>query len=106
MKFSTLLVAGSSLLSATVQAHGDAILPRSEVQRRDQLARRCASSAGAFNAKRMAKRSGMVKRQATTAPEVETHYKGIQNETCVMTPEVIMGPYVWPMSQLIRTDVG
>ncbi|KAK7992716.1 Intradiol ring-cleavage dioxygenase [Apiospora saccharicola] len=107
MKFSTLLVAGSSLLSAAaVQAHGDAILPRSEVQRRDQLARRCASAAGAFNAKRMTKRSNTVKRQATTAPEAETHYKTIQNETCVMTPEVIMGPYVWPMSQLIRTDMS
>ncbi|KAK7942439.1 Intradiol ring-cleavage dioxygenase [Apiospora aurea] len=107
MKFSTLFLAGSSLLSAAVvQAHGDTIVPRSEIQRRDQLARRCASAAGAFNAKRMAKRSTPTERQATTAPEEETHYKSIQNETCVMTPEVIMGPYVWPKSQMMRTDMS
>ncbi|KAK8045589.1 dioxygenase [Apiospora rasikravindrae] len=107
MKLSTLLVAGSGLLStAVVHAHGDAIVPRSEIQRRDQLARRCASAAGAFNAKRMAKRSTPTKRQATTATEEGTHYKAIQNETCVMTPEVIMGPYVWPESQMMRTDVS
>ena len=45
-------------------------------------------------------------RQDTTASEAETHYKFIQNETYVMTPEVIMGSYVWPMSQMMRTDVS
>lgn len=33
------------------------------------------------------------------------YYDKIQNDTCVLTPEVTEGPYVWPRSQTLRQDM-
>ncbi|KAJ5646537.1 hypothetical protein N7490_002909 [Penicillium lividum] len=33
------------------------------------------------------------------------YYDVIQNDTCVLTPEVTEGPYVWPRSQTLRQDM-
>lgn len=34
------------------------------------------------------------------------YYEVIQNDTCVLTPEVTQGPYVWPRSQTLRQDMS
>lgn len=48
-------------------------------------------------------RSGNTTYQITTeAP----YYDVIQNDTCVLTPEVTQGPYVWPRSQTLRQDMS
>ncbi|KAK8131942.1 hypothetical protein PG999_000115 [Apiospora kogelbergensis] len=70
--------------------------PKEEQYREDQFS----------SAKRSLDSNVAKNRQDTTASEAETHYKFIQNETCVMTPEVIMGPYVYPVSQMMRTDMS
>ncbi|KAJ9193058.1 hypothetical protein DTO021D3_4940 [Paecilomyces variotii] len=109
--FCKLLVA--LLVTTIVAAHPgpDPILPRSAIQRRSTLARRCASHVESFNKRRMAKRA-MNKRWAdsgrNTTVEITTeapYYETIQNDTCVLTPEVTRGPYVWPRSQTLRQDM-
>lgn len=52
----------------------------------------------------------MAKRQIdwsnATIPEAQPYYDVIQNTTCIQVPDIIQGPYVWPQSELLRTDVG
>ncbi|KAI0411507.1 Intradiol ring-cleavage dioxygenase [Xylaria grammica] len=102
MKFS--VVAISSLLSAAL-AHPEH-LSRREIQRRSAISRRCEPSAANFNRKRMAKRwpgSG----NATYEIQTEAPYfDAIQNDTCVLTPILTEGPYVWPRSQTLRQDMS
>lgn len=89
----------------------------STIQRKSALSRRCAGAAAKFNRKRTAKRmtaraaaveerypgSGNATYEITTeAP----YYDNIQNGTCVLTPEVTIGPYVWPQSQVLRQDMS
>ncbi|KAK2602110.1 hypothetical protein N8I77_008670 [Diaporthe amygdali] len=61
-----------------------------------------------MNKKRYAKR--MAKRQIdwsnTTIPEAQPYYDVIQNTTCIQVPDIIQGPYVWPQSELLRTDMS
>ncbi|ESK85679.1 extracellular dioxygenase [Moniliophthora roreri MCA 2997] len=61
---------------------------------RHLAARNCAPEIAAFNAKRKAKRA-LAKRQepTTTASAEGPHYTEIQNNTCVLTPEAVEGPY-------------
>ncbi|GLA22388.1 hypothetical protein AnigIFM63604_004223 [Aspergillus niger] len=103
----------TALVAGTAIAHPGPhdILPRAEIQRRSDMAKRCASHVGRFNQRRMAKR-GMQKRWEgsghNTTFEITTeapYYETIQNNTCVLTPEVTRGPYVWPRSQTLRQDM-
>lgn len=52
----------------------------------------------------------MAKRQIdwsnATIPEAQPYYDVIQNTTCIQVPDIIQGPYVWPQSELLRTDVS
>ncbi|GAW14451.1 hypothetical protein ANO14919_038540 [Xylariales sp. No.14919] len=102
MKFSVVAISG--LLSAAL-AHPEH-LSRREIQRRGAVSRRCESSAANFNRRRMAKRwpgSG----NATYEIQTEAPYfDAIQNDTCVLTPILTEGPYVWPRSQTLRQDMS
>ena len=43
-----------------------------------------------------------------TTYEIHTeapYYDNIQKETCVLTPEMTRGPYIWPRSQTLRQDM-
>lgn len=107
---SALLTAG--LLVSSVAAHPGPhnVVSGSDIARRSQAAKRCAEAAGAMNKKRnerrMAKRD--LERRNTATFQITTeapHYETIQNDTCVLTPEVTAGPYVWPRSQTLRQDM-
>lgn len=34
-----------------------------------------------------------------------TDYEVLQNDTCVLTPDVTAGPYIWPQSQTLHQDM-
>ncbi|KAF9870916.1 hypothetical protein CkaCkLH20_11588 [Colletotrichum karsti] len=110
MKFGSILATG--LFTASVLAHNE-ILSRSEISRRDAMAKRCAAQTAQFqkrrHAKRMAKRAvELEERAANSSVIINTeglYYENIQNNTCVLTPEVTEGPYVWPRSQTLRMDM-
>ncbi|CZR61636.1 probable protocatechuate 3,4-dioxygenase beta subunit [Phialocephala subalpina] len=112
MHFSPLLL--SFLLApAAVLAHPGhhETLSVKEHIRRAGLSKRCEGSAAAMNKKRwirhnerrsLASRSNTTVVITTEAP----YYETIQNDTCVLTPEVTSGPYVWPRSQTLRQDMS
>ncbi|KAI0468322.1 Intradiol ring-cleavage dioxygenase [Xylaria cf. heliscus] len=100
MKFSIAAIVG--LLSSAL-AHPE-LLSRSEMQRRSAISKRCEASAANFNRKRMAKRG-----VGNTTYQIQTeapYYDSIQNDTCVLTPTVTGGPYIWPRSQTLRQDMS
>jgi protocatechuate 3,4-dioxygenase beta subunit len=104
-----LLLASAAM---TVLAHPGHHEPESHatIQRRGHLGRRCADHVATFNKRRMNKRS-LIKRwegNHNTTFEIQTeapYYENIQNDTCVLAPEVTRGPYVWPRSQTLRQDM-
>lgn len=107
MKFNSILLA--SLLSATAVVAHPEVLPRGEINRRSAMSKRCEGAAANLNKKRHAKQ--MEKRawgSGNSTVEVTTlapYFDVIQNDTCVLTPEVTAGPYVWPISQTLRQDM-
>lgn len=99
------------MAGSTALAHPGPHQPISHAQlaRRDQMAKRCGNHVASFNQRRIAKR-GMAKRweghNSTFEITAEApYYDKIQNDTCVLTPEVTEGPYVWPQSQTLRQDM-
>ncbi|ROV92747.1 hypothetical protein VMCG_09058 [Cytospora schulzeri] len=107
MRLSSFLAASLLAISQTV-AHPET-LDRSEIARRAGMSKRCEASASKFNKKRQEKRA-MAKRawgSGNTSVEIVTeapYFDTIQNDTCVLTPDVTPGPYVWPRSQTLRQD--
>ncbi|PWY95355.1 protocatechuate 3,4-dioxygenase beta subunit [Aspergillus sclerotioniger CBS 115572] len=78
---------------------------RAELARRADLSARCSHHASHYNAQRL-KRT-LHKRQNSTVSLTTSppYYPTIQNETCVLTPEVTAGPYWWRNSQTLRQDM-
>ncbi|KAI0871028.1 Intradiol ring-cleavage dioxygenase [Hypoxylon argillaceum] len=102
MTTAALAIAG--LLSSAL-AHPE-LLSRSEIQRRSAISKRCEASAANFNRRRMAKRWAGA---GNTTYQIQTeapYYNTIQNDTCVLTPTVTGGPYIWPRSQTLRQDMS
>lgn len=101
MKWCSFILAG--LLSTAVSAHPQHV-SRAEIKRQSGLSKRCEAHAALFNKKRyeqrMAKRA--VEKRAENASYTITteapYYDVIQNDTCVLSPEVTWGPYVYPNS--------
>jgi hypothetical protein len=113
MKLTAILAAGLSASAVVAHSHVES---RSEVQRKATISKRCAGAAGQFNRRRVDKR--MTKRAlehekrypgaGNATYEITTevpYYQTIQNDTCVLTPETTMGPYVWPRSETLRQDM-
>lgn len=108
MKINALAAAG--LLSSLAVAHPE-VLPRHEIARRGMMSKRCEPAAASFNKKRYEQRENK-KRAVAEAKRAENatysitteapYYDVIQNDTCVLTPEVTWGPYVYPNSQTLR----
>lgn len=105
MKFTTAIPA--VLFAAQAAAHAAHEVPHAELQRRSNLSKRCASAAASLNEKRYNKRSkakrDLESRAGNTTYQITTeapYYDLIQNDTCVLAPEVTEGPYVWPRSVL------
>ena len=54
----------------------------------------------------LAKRQALLPRDTTVNITTESpHYSTIQNDTCVLVPDVTAGPYVWPRSETLRQDM-
>ncbi|OOF99949.1 hypothetical protein ASPCADRAFT_503879 [Aspergillus carbonarius ITEM 5010] len=111
MFYAKLIVTALAAGAALAHPGPHDILPRAEIQRRSDMAKRCADDVANFNQRRMTKRA-MQKRwegsDHNTTFEITTeapYYESILNDTCVLTPEVTRGPYVWPRSQTLRQDM-
>ncbi|KAI0439821.1 Intradiol ring-cleavage dioxygenase [Xylaria telfairii] len=104
MKFFAAAIAG--FLSSAL-AHPE-LISRNEIQRRSAISKRCETSAANFNRRRMAKRAAWAGAGNTTYQiQAEApYYDSIQNDTCVLTPTVTGGPYIWPRSQTLRQDMS
>ncbi|KUJ19056.1 protocatechuate 3 [Mollisia scopiformis] len=112
MYFSSLLI--SALLAPlSVVAHPGhhEALSYKEITRRAGLSKRCEGAAASMNAKRwlrhQERRSLAARANTTVVITTEApYYDVIQNDTCVLTPEVTTGPYIWPQSQTLRQDMA
>jgi hypothetical protein len=99
---------------ASVSAHPGHAHPQlnyAELTRRTALLKRCEGAAAATNKKRWfrhnSKRSLAARSNTTVVVTTEApYYDVIQNDTCVLTPEVTTGPYIWPQSQTLRQDMS
>lgn len=110
MHLNFLLFASAAMTALAHPGHHEAP-SHAAIQRRGNLGKRCTDSVAKFNKRRMNKRS-LSKRWESSGYnatyEIHTeapYYDNIQNETCVLTPEVTRGPYVWPRSQTLRQDM-
>ncbi|KAJ5679041.1 aromatic compound dioxygenase [Penicillium macrosclerotiorum] len=106
-----LLVLAGAAITAVAHPGPHEPISDSVTKRQNQLSKKCADHVASFNQRRMNKRA-MAKRWEgsgrNTTFEITTeapYYETIQNETCVLTPEVTRGPYVWPRSQTLRQDM-
>ncbi|KAL2694896.1 hypothetical protein Neosp_001485 [[Neocosmospora] mangrovei] len=74
------------------------------------LSKRCAAGVANFNKRRYERRSAEnLKRRAQNSTfEIVTeapYYDVLQNDTCVLVPDVTAGPYYWPRSEILRQDM-
>ncbi|KAF4774195.1 protocatechuate 3 [Colletotrichum scovillei] len=81
------------------------------VKRHADLSKRCASGAAKFKQKRFEKRqeeASLNKRSGNSSYTIVTegpYYDTLQNDTCVLAPDVTAGPYYWPRSETLRQDM-
>ncbi|TFK20236.1 aromatic compound dioxygenase [Coprinopsis marcescibilis] len=81
------------------------IARNTDIEARNVAARKCAPQVAEFEAQRLQKRAKLMKRQQTgtfTAPIPRT--TSITNNSCVLHPETIEGPY-YIRNEFIRSDV-
>ena len=109
MRTSTALVALG--LAFTAVAHLGHDLSTRQIAEHQAVSKRCAAAAGAFTQKR--KKRSLAKRHTTFLPRdtnvtiytESPHFSTVQNDTCVLVPETMAGPYVWPRSDTLRQDM-
>lgn len=102
MHFPSILLAAGLLASSAVAHPGPhPVIGRSELHKRNAMAKRCAPAVAAMNEKRYNKRSLANKRslesRANATVQITTeapYYEVIQNDTCILTPEVTQGKQV------------
>lgn len=111
MQFSSFLLLSAAVPAILAHPGHHEQLSYKEITRRSGLSKRCEGSAAAMNKKRwlrhnerrsLAARSNTSVVITTEAP----YYDVIQNDTCILVPEVTAGPYVWPRSQTLRQDMS
>lgn len=100
MKFAHLFTA---TVLVTVAAAHPQNYPRSEVEKLNLLSKRCQASVASSNKKRYQQRLSKRAAENSTVTIVTEapYYDVIQNDTCVLSPEVTWGPYVYPNSYVI-----
>ncbi|KAF4450227.1 protocatechuate -dioxygenase beta subunit [Fusarium albosuccineum] len=106
MKLSILVSIG--LMAIPALAHKE-ITP-GMAKRGAELSKRCATGVASFNKRRYERRSAEnLKRRAENSTfEIVTeapYYDVLQNDTCVLVPDVTAGPYYWPRSETLRQDM-
>ena len=110
MHFTKLLAVAGIASVATAHPGPHHSPSKRELSRRHGLSARCSDHVGNYNAKRI--KRNLHKRfpgsTSNTTYNIQTegsYYNTIQNDTCVLTPEVTEGPYIWPQSQTLRQDM-
>lgn len=95
---STLLATGLLVSSAVAHPGPHPAVHGSDLQKRNGMAKRCAGAAAAMNQKRYNKRNlakrAVEERSGNATFQITTeapYYDVIQNDTCVLTPEVTQG---------------
>ncbi|KAH6987046.1 dioxygenase [Ilyonectria destructans] len=111
MKLSTILYS-VALISSQAAAHPHHDVSPALAKRHSNLSKRCAAGAASLNEKRYQRRNKMKRdleqRSGNATYEITTeapYYQVIQNDTCVLTPDVTAGPYYWPRSETLRQDI-
>lgn len=107
---SLLALSGAIASVAAHPGHAHEQLNYAEITRRSGLSKRCEGAAAAMNSKRwlrhQEKRSLAARSNSTVMVTTETpYYDVLHNDTCILTPEVTPGPYIWPQSQTLRQDM-
>ncbi|KAE8322145.1 Intradiol ring-cleavage dioxygenase [Aspergillus sergii] len=97
-------------LMATAMAHAGPhdILSRSEISRRSAMGLKCRENVSQYRERRWKRNIDRRWHGHNTTFSVHTeapYFETIQNDTCVLTPEVTQGPYVYPPSQTLRQDM-
>lgn len=112
MKLSTILYS-VALISSQAAAHPHHDVSPALAKRHSNLSKRCAAGAASLNEKRYQRRNKMKRdleqRSGNATYEITTeapYYQVIQNDTCVLTPDVTAGPYYWPRSETLRQDMS
>ncbi|KAL4931708.1 intradiol ring-cleavage dioxygenase [Aspergillus undulatus] len=104
----------SSLLLSAIQlgavlAHpGGHQLSASDIARRSEMALKCRDHVASYHSRRWDRNLARRWHGKTAQYNIQTeapYYSTIQNDTCVLTPEVTEGPYVYPPSQTLRQDM-
>lgn len=102
-------LASIGLMASAVVAHKE-VAP-GVVKRHANLSKRCAAGSAAFKQKRFQKRqeaANLVRRSGNSSVTIVTeapYYEYLQNNTCVLAPDVTAGPYYWPRSETLRQDM-
>ncbi|KAK0201105.1 Intradiol ring-cleavage dioxygenase [Desarmillaria ectypa] len=107
MKVTVLTVLASALLAV---AHAPQKRSEEELARRDLASAKCARHVGEMQRRRIEKRAeALTKRSGSyssvTITTESPYYPTIQNDTCILTPEITTGPYIWTKSQTLRQDM-
>ena len=97
-------------LAFTAVAHPGHGLSTRQIAEHQAVSKRCAAAAGAFTQERkkrsLAKRHTLLPRDTNVTIYTESpHFSTVQNDTCVLVPEAMAGPYVWPRSDTLRQDM-
>ncbi|KAL4910575.1 hypothetical protein BDW74DRAFT_315 [Aspergillus multicolor] len=99
-----------SALGASVLAHpGGHHISAREVARRSEMALKCRDQVANYHSRRWDRNLARRWHGKTAQYNIQTeapYYSTIQNDTCVLTPEVTEGPYVYPPSQTLRQDMA
>ncbi|KAJ5710322.1 Intradiol ring-cleavage dioxygenase core [Penicillium malachiteum] len=105
---SVILLVGAALAIFAVAHEGPNRLPtNNELSRRANLSAHCSKHAISLNKRHLERNFDPAARGNTTV-EIQIQaplYETLQNNTCVLTPNVAAGPYYWPHSQSLRQDM-
>ncbi|KAL4802187.1 Intradiol ring-cleavage dioxygenase [Aspergillus unguis] len=108
MLLSTLFLTASSALLAAAHEGPHRVPTSQEFARKADLSKRCSAHVDHFG-KRHLKRQFGPDGPGNTTVEIQSQapfYETIQNNSCVLSPEITAGPYYWPHSQTLRQDMS
>ncbi|PLB52508.1 protocatechuate 3,4-dioxygenase beta subunit [Aspergillus steynii IBT 23096] len=107
MLFFKLLTISTAFFYSSFAHHGPhPRASKADMIRRGKLSHHCSNHVAHFNEKRW--KQSLAKRADFTNPSLmeAPYYDTIQNGTCVLSPEITSGPYVWPRSQTLRQEMS
>ncbi|KAG2414752.1 hypothetical protein HFD88_003944 [Aspergillus terreus] len=107
MRFSSAVLSFLAL-GTSVLAHAGGHISHREISRRSLMGLQCRDNVAKFHERRIKRNVERRWHGHNTTWSIHTEapfYETIQNDTCVLTPEVTQGPYVYPPSQTLRQDM-